>query len=210
MKVQYTLQWGRRRSVFCWLLVNKPLWQCVLLWVFNQKKICRSLSVNQSVPHPKFFYCISWKYHHRWSLGCRQFLSKVPTLAVARLWSYEGWKSAFFRPVFEIFKRLQFGPEMWLQGEICIIWCGLAQIFQKKKFFSKNFFKKFEKRQNTVFHVWAKTGSCWRDICINIGFGKTSTARRSKRYMNCSWQFIFAIFYPQKCGKKPENRQKMT
>ena len=47
--------------------------------------------------------------------------------------SYEGWKSAFFRPVFEIFKRLQFGPGMWLQGEICIIWCGLAQIFKKKK-----------------------------------------------------------------------------
>ena len=70
--------------------------------------------------------------------------------------------------------------------------------FSKKK---KKKFEKFEKRQNTVFHVWAKTGSCWRDICINIGFGKTSTARRSKRYMNCSWQFIFAIFYPQKCEK---------
>ena len=146
--------------------------------------------------------CPSW-----WGIST---VIRQPGPKFPRCSSYEGWKSAFFRPVFEIFKRLQFGPEMWLQGEICIIWCGLAQIFQKKIFFSKIFFKKFEKRQNTVFHVWAKTGSCWRDICINIGVGKTGTARRSKRYMNCSWQFIFAIFYPQKCGKKPQNRQKMT
>ena len=82
--------------------------------------------------------------------------------------------------------------------------------FSKKKKISKIFFKKFEKRQNTVFDVLAKTGACWKDICINIGVGKTGTARRSKRYMNCSLQFIFAIFYTQKCGKKPENRQKMT
>ena len=43
----------------------------------------------------------------------------------------------------------------------------LGPNFPKKKFF----FKKFEKRQNTVFDVLAKTGACVRDICINIGVG---------------------------------------
>ena len=34
------------------------------------------------------------------------------------------------------------------------------------KFSKKKSFKKFEERQNTVFHDWAKTGACIRDIFI--------------------------------------------